>query len=266
MRITTWNVNGLRAALRKNPAFDSHLDVLSPDAVLLQEVRATVDQLPWASPPGWSALWHPAERAGYSGVATWTRTPSELVSTGIDGEPDPEGRVLRVRAHGVELVNVYAPSGSAGPEARARKDRWSERFLPFARTLAQAEHPVVLGGDLNVAHTERDIHDPRGNKNNSGFLPHERACFGALLEAGWVDLVRVYVGDTQGPYSWWSNRGAARALDRGWRIDYLLGNAAAAARLTHASIRREGGLDVSDHAPVTIELADPPTPAAEPAR
>lgn len=261
MRITTWNVNGLRAALRKG--VERHLTELAPDVLMLQEVRATVTQLPWSDrgPPGWSCVWHPAVKLGYSGVATWARGELIRIGTGIDGADDDQGRVLRTEVDGVELVNVYLPSGTTGPVAQARKDLWLEQFLPFASRLASAGHPVVLGGDLNIAHTERDIHDPRGNRKNTGFLPHERAWMSALLEGGWVDLVRQHFGPIQGPYSWWSNRGRARELDRGWRIDYLLGNAAAAARLRGASIHRAGGLEISDHAPVTVDLG--PSPATE---
>ncbi|MEZ4236301.1 MAG: exodeoxyribonuclease III [Myxococcota bacterium] len=252
MRIATWNVNGLRAALRKG--LEPHLAEVAPDAVMLQEIRSTPAQLPWAEPPGWSAAWHPAERLGYAGVATWSRVAGEVLGRGIDGEPDPDGRVLRVRLGEVELVNVYLPSGSTGAEAQARKDAYLERFLPFAARLAASAHPVLLAGDVNIAPTERDIHDPRGNKKSSGFLPHERAWFGALLEAGWTDLVRRHFGEVQGPYSWWSHRGKARAEDRGWRIDHVLGNAAAAARVRGAGIHRPGGLEVSDHAPVWVDL------------
>lgn len=254
MRITTWNVNSLRSALSKS--FQTHLEALSPDVLMLQEVRTLPSQLPWEHPPGWVARWHPAEKPGYSGVATWTRQPAQDLGTGIDGAADPEGRVLRVSVQGVEFVNVYLPSGSAGEEAQARKDLFMEQFLPFAARLAQSSHPVVLGGDLNIAHTEDDIHDPRGNKKNSGFLPHERAWMSSLLETGWTDLLRQHVGQKKGPYSWWSMRGRARAEDRGWRIDYLLGNASAAERLVSAHILRQGGLDTSDHAPVTVELRD----------
>jgi exodeoxyribonuclease-3 len=129
-----------------------------------------------------------------------------------------------------------------------------ERFLPWAAKLARRRHPVLLGGDLNIAHTANDIHNPTGNKNSSGFLPHERQWFGELLGTGWRDVVREQFGDRKGPYSWWSNRGRARELDRGWRIDYLLANRAAAKRFRGASISRAGGLEVSDHAPVTVDL------------
>ena len=253
LRIVSWNVNGLRAAARKELA--AHLDQLAPDAVMLQEVRAFPHQLKdgWDAPSGWNAVWHPAERPGYAGVATWTREPQWVAGTGLDGA-DPEGRVLRTRLRKLQLVNVYLPSGSSSPEAQARKEAFMETFLPWAAALAGSEVPTVLGGDLNIAHTERDIWNPRGNKNNSGFLPHERAWFGDLLASGWTDLVRAHAGDVKGPYSWWSNRGQARAKDRGWRIDYLLGNAAAATHLKHAWVHRPGGLDTSDHAPVVVEL------------
>lgn len=258
MRIATWNVNGLRAAVRKD--LGRHLEALDADVVLVQEVRAKPNQLPWTDPPGYAATWHPAERPGYAGVATWTARgrPArfEVVGVGMDGEldpRDPDGRVLHTRVDDIDLVNVYAPSGSAGPESQARKDAFLERFLPYATRLVAQTAPVVLAGDLNIAPTELDIHDPRANKRNSGFLPHERAAFQALLDAGWVDLVRTWFGPVQGPYSWWSARGRARELDRGWRIDHVLGNTAAAARLVGAGVHRDGR-DASDHAPVWVAL------------
>jgi exodeoxyribonuclease-3 len=257
VRIVTWNVNGMRAALRKS--FSEHLDALEPDVVLLQEIRARPEQLPapWRAPPGWHVAWHPAERPGYAGTAVWSRTPLEAVHVGLAGAgadaPDAEGRVLRVRTGGVEVVSVYLPSGSASPESQARKEAWMADFLPWAGALASAGHPVVLGGDLNIAHTESDIHNAKSNANNSGFLPHERAWFGELLAAGWRDTLREAVGAVQGPYTWWSNRGQARAKDRGWRIDYLLANGAVA--VAGAGVRREGGLDTSDHAPSWVDVS-----------
>ena len=254
MRITTWNVNGLRAALKKG--LHRHVDALEPDILMLQEIRATPAQLPASeqSPDGWFCAWHPAERLGYSGVATWSRRPQWTVGVGMDAA-DPEGRILRTRTKKVQLVNVYLPSGSRSEEAQARKEDWMARFLPWAAALAATDEPVILAGDLNIAHTELDIHNPRGNKRNSGFLPNEREWFTELLTSGWSDLFRDHVGAQQGPYSWWSNRGRARELDRGWRIDYLLGNAAAAAICRGASVHRPGGMEVSDHAPVSIDLA-----------
>lgn len=255
MRITTWNVNGMRAAIRKGIA--DHLERINPDVLLLQEVRALPEQLPegWAAPEGWHVHWHPAEKKGYAGTAVWSRKPMKVLGTGLDGD-DPEGRVLRVKVGGVQLVSVYLPSGSSSPERQAKKDEWMDVFRPWAQDLFKSRTPVVMGGDLNIAHTASDIFYAKANEKQSGFLPHEREWFGDVLDDGWRDFVREHYGDVQGPYSWWSNRGKARELDRGWRIDYLLGNKAAGKRWENASIDRQGGLEISDHAPVTIELAD----------
>lgn len=253
MRITTWNVNGLRAAIRKG--FAEIIDEIAPDVLLLQEVRALPEQLPseWAQPTGWHVHWHPAQKLGYSGTAIWSREPLEIIGTGMDAA-DPEGRVIQARVSGVDLVCVYLPSGSSGPERQQRKDAWLIEFAPFADKLLKSRRPLVLGGDLNIAHTAQDIFYAKANEDQSGFLPHEREWMSDRLANGWSDLIRQHFGDVQGPYSWWSNRGNARELDRGWRIDYLLGNTAATKRFQSGSICRAGGLTVSDHAPVTIEL------------
>ncbi|MEM6458972.1 MAG: exodeoxyribonuclease III [Planctomycetota bacterium] len=255
MRVTTWNVNGLRAAIRKGLA--EQLDAVGPDVLLLQEVRARPEQLPkgWAEPEGWHVTWHPAEKPGYAGTAVWTRQPHTVVGTGLgDGDGDPEGRVLRVKVGGIQVVSVYLPSGSSSDARQQVKEAWMKRFLPWATKLRRARTPTLLGGDLNIAHTARDIYYAKSNQKQSGFLPHERAWFGELLGVGWRDLVRQHAGDVDGPYSWWSNRGQARKLDRGWRIDYLLANGPAAKRFTHATTHRDAGLACSDHAPVSIDL------------
>ncbi len=253
MRIATWNVNGLRAAIRKG--FAGAIARIKPDVLLLQEIRVQPGQLPneWVSPDGWHVLWHPAERKGYSGTAIWSRYPMTLLGTGLDND-DLEGRVIRVRIQGFELASIYLPSGSSGDERQKVKEAWMAKFLPWTRQFLGKRTPVILGGDLNIAHTEQDIFYAKSNAKTSGFLPHEREWIGGLFDIGWNDFIRQHFGDIQGPYSWWSNRGQARELDRGWRIDYLLGNAAAAKRFQSASIDRQGGLTVSDHAPVVIDL------------
>lgn len=252
MRITTWNVNGMRAALKKG--LHAHLEALDTDVVLFQEVRANVHQLKAdAAPEGWHVLWHPGEKPGYAGVAIWSRQPPEVLETGLGG-PDPEGRVLRARIGKAQVVSLYLPSGSSGAVRQAKKEVFMERLAAWMEPLAALEEPVIIGGDWNIAPTSDDLFNPTGNKKNSGFLPHERAWFQAQLDAGWTDLFRAHRGPGKGPWSWWSNRGRARELDRGWRIDHLLGNAIAAKRLRKASIRRAGGLTVSDHAPVTVDL------------
>ena len=249
MRITTWNVNGLRAALRKG--FERHIRHIRPQVLMLQEIRALPEQLPpkWERPRRWKALWHPAERRGYAGVATLSRQPHERLGTGMDG-PDPEGRILRSRTAGIHLVNVYLPSGSASEAAQARKELFMARFAPWAAGLAALDEPVIIAGDLNIAHTRDDIHNPTGNKKNSGFLPHERDWFSDLLAQGWVDVWRAaHPGDKT--WTWWSNRGQARKLDRGWRLDYQLASPDLASRVVEARIQGRRPY-LSDHCAVTV--------------
>lgn len=251
MNVVTWNVNGLRAAWGKR--FREHVRGLDADVLLLQEIRATPDQLPFRVPRGWRAAWHPAERLGWSGVAAWSRVGLERVGVGCGG-PDPEGRVIHVRVGDVELVGVYAPSGSAGPESQARKDRFMGEFESWLAPLVARDVPLLVAGDLNVCPTDDDLHDPRGNRDRSGNLPHERAWFQRLLGLGLTDLVRRAHGPGKGPWTWWSNLGRARAEDRGWRIDHALANAALLPRVGAVRVHREGGLDTSDHAPVVVEV------------
>ena len=253
MRIVTWNVNGLRAALRKG--FLDHIAILNPDVVLLQEIRVLPEQLPecYRNPEGWHVIWHPARRKGYAGTAVWSRTTLTEEERGATC-PDPEGRVLRVSTQGMQFISAYLPSGSSGDHRQAIKERWLDRFRAWADGLVATRAPIIIGGDFNIAHTERDIFYAKSNEKNSGFLPCERAWMGRLIASGWRDFTREQYGDIQGPYSWWSNRGQARALDRGWRIDYLLGNAAAAKRVQSAHIDRTGGMTISDHAPVVVDL------------
>ncbi|MFT7520773.1 MAG: exodeoxyribonuclease-3 [Kiritimatiellia bacterium] len=253
-RVTTWNVNGIRAALRKGMAED--LQRLKPDVLMLQEVRALPEQLSaeWRDPSGWNVTWHPAQKKGYSGVSTWTRAAHEVLVRGIDGGADDEGRVLTVQAGALRCVNVYLPSGSSGTEKQEKKERFMADFLPWAARMAADDVPTVIVGDLNIAHTENDIWNPTGNKKNSGFLSHERQWFTELLATGWTDVFREHFGMVKGPYSWWSNRGQARAKDRGWRIDYVLANALAARAMTSVSVDRQAGITTSDHAPVSVDF------------
>lgn len=254
MRIISWNVNGIRAAIRKG--LDRFIDELDPDIVMLQEIRCLEEQLPkdWRPSADMQAIYHPAQRRGYSGVSTWSAGPMEEAGRGMDGRPDEEGRLL-ITTHGeLTLINTYLPSGSSREDRQRYKETWMEDFLAWLRPYSLSDRPVIIAGDLNIAHTEDDIWNPSGNRNTSGFLPNEREWFTRLLASGWRDVCRERFGDGKGPYSWWSNRGRARLLDRGWRIDYFLSNEAAAQHVVHAEILREGGLVVSDHAPVIIDI------------
>ena len=257
MRIVSWNVNGIRAAIRKG--IDRYFEELDADIWMLQETRCLEEQLPkeWTMPNGYSWILHPAEKKGYSGVATMAKSDFEEVGRGKGGiidANDSEGRVLVTRHGNLTLVNTYLPSGSAKIERQMYKEKWMDEWRNFVLELSASDEPVILAGDLNIAHTENDIWNPRGNANTSGFLPQEREWFTQLLGDGWHDLFREYVGDEQKKYSWWSNRGQARIKDRGWRIDYFLGNKAACSMLKSCRIERRGGLEVSDHAPVILDL------------
>ena len=253
MRIATWNVNGLRAALRKG--YPEHIERVNADVMLLQEVRALPEQLPtdWQEPAGWDVLWHPAQKKGYSGTAVWAKDTLKEEARGA-GEDDPEGRVIVAKVNGVRVVSVYLPSGSSGDHRQDEKDRWLGFFAEWSKKLLRSKIPTVLGGDFNIAHHERDLYYAKSNMKSSGFLPHEREWMGELLDMGWNDVIRQKFGEVEGPYSWWSNRGQARVLDRGWRIDYMLLNKAANDRLKDCHIDRQSGLEVSDHAMVVVDL------------
>ena len=257
MRIVTWNVNGIRAAIRKG--IDTFFEKIKADVWMLQEVRCLPEQLPkdWDIPEGYEMILHPAEKKGYSGVATISKIGMIEEGRGMQGEidiNDSEGRVLVTVHDDVILVNTYLPSGSSKEERQRYKETWMEQWRDFIRPLLDSDRTVIVAGDLNIAHTEKDIWNPKGNAKSSGFLPHEREWFTELLAEGWHDLFREHVGPDEQTFSWWSNRGQARAKDRGWRIDYLLGNEIAFKRLKSVKIDRQGGLEVSDHAPVILDL------------
>ena len=257
MRIVSWNVNGIRAAIRKG--IDRYFEEIDADIWMFQETRCLEEQLPkdWALPNEYSWILHPAEKKGYSGVATMAKGEFEEVRRGKGGiidTNDSEGRILITRHGNLTLVNTYLPSGSAREERQRYKEQWMKEWRDFVSTMLTLDEPVILAGDLNIAHTENDIWNPKGNANTSGFLPQEREWFTQLLGDGWHDLFREHVGEEEKKYSWWSNRGQARIKDRGWRIDYFLGNKAALSMLSTCKIVRKGGLEVSDHAPVVLDL------------
>lgn len=259
LKVVTWNVNSLRSALKKG--FEDEIATIAPDVVLLQEVRALPEQLPphIASPEDWHVAWNPAQKKGYAGTGVMSRHPVEVLGTGMTGvggeyEEDPEGRLLHVRTAGMQFICTYLPSGTQGGPRQVFKEAWMAEWKAWLKPLLDIDEPVIVAGDLNIAHTENDIHNPTGNKKTSGFLPHERAFFTTVLDDGWVDALRALEGHKKGPYTWWSMRGQARALDRGWRIDYLLCNPAAAAQLNGIEVRREAGITISDHAPQVLSL------------
>ncbi len=250
------NCNGLRSAAKKGWA--EWLAEGRPDALCLQEVRAWPDQVDASlrCPEGYNSRWLNAEKKGYSGVATYTRAAADRYVEGSGlGWSDAEGRVLRTELADLTLINVYVPSGSSSEERLERKFAWMDHFLAHTAQLLEEGRPTLICGDFNVAHTEIDIHAPKRNEKNSGFLPEEREWFGTLLAQGWSDVLRDLHPGEAGLYSWWSNRGRARENDLGWRLDYVLASPALASRARGAWIEKDAGL--SDHAPVWVRFALP---------
>ena len=253
--LTTLNVNGLRSAVRKG--FTGWRPKEKCDVLCLQELRMQEEQMEkdHRPPRGWDSVRVQAEKKGYSGVATWSRLPVLESGSSMDLDwADREGRCcwLVVDAPGigpVKVVSLYIPSGSSGEARQAMKDEFLEHWLTKTQEFLDTGMPTVVCGDYNIAHREIDIHNPKANKKNSGFLPHEREWMDRLLAQGWVDVFRALNPDSQ-VYSWWSNRGRARELDRGWRLDYQIATPDLAARAEKAWINRGAGL--SDHAPVSV--------------
>lgn len=253
MRIASWNVNGLRACAQRG--FSRWMARCGADVVCLQEVRAFPEQLPpaLARPRAWHATFAPAERPGYSGVATYARGAPDEVYVGLgEARFDVEGRLAFTRHGALLVVNGYFPNGNG-------KDRDLSRIpykLDFYRTLrarlrplvARGERIVVLG-DWNTAFEERDLARPRENRETSGFRPEERAELGAWFEEGWVDSFRRFEQGA-GHYSWWTQRGGARERNVGWRIDLALVSPGALPYLRAASIERH--VLGSDHCPITV--------------
>jgi len=255
--LTTLNVNGIRSAARKGfPDWRSkeRCDVLALQEMRIQEHQLLKEHQP---PRGWASIRVEAEKKGYSGVAAWSRLPvlERGQGTGLDWA-DREGRCCWVVVDAPEIgptkvISLYIPSGSSGEERQGMKDQFLAHWLGQTAKLLEDGIPTVVCGDYNIAHTEIDIHNPRANKNNSGFLPHERAWMDQLLDQGWVDLWRHLNPGVQ-EYSWWSNRGRARELNRGWRLDYLIATPDLLKHADSAWIGRSAGL--SDHAPVSVRF------------
>lgn len=224
---------------------------IGPDVLCVQEVRATPDQVD-LDIPGYQAFWNPAVRKGYSGTAVFTKVAPLKVGNGM-GAPalDGEGRVVTLEFPDFYLVNCYTPnSGTDLSRLEFRTTVWDPAFLAHCRRLA-AGKPVIFCGDLNVAHKDIDIHDPRGNEGAAGFTRSERANFDRIVEAGFIDTFRRFHGEG-GNYTWWSYFRGARPRNLGWRIDYFCMSAELGPRLESASILPE--VMGSDHCPVAITL------------
>lgn len=258
MRIITLNANGIRSAASKG--LFEWLPQQQADVLCIQETKAQLADIEKSDvffPAGWTARFNSARKKGYAGVAIYSRQAPDAVldSLGVP-EFDDEGRYLEFRFGKLSVVSLYLPSGSAGPERQASKDRFLAFFLPVLALWAKGERDYVVCADWNIAHTERDLKNWKSNQKNSGFLPHERAWMTRVLgEQGWVDAHRRLQPDGEGElYTWWSNRGDAWNKNVGWRIDYQLCTPGVAGRLKAAKVYKDTRF--SDHAPLTVDYAD----------
>lgn len=249
MKLISWNVNGLRAVMGKD--FMGSFAALDADAFCLQETKLQEGQITMDL-PGYHQYWNYAEKKGYSGVAVFSRVEPLSVRRGIGiEEHDHEGRVLTLEYADFFLVCCYTPNSQDGLKRLDYRMRWEDDFRAYLKAL-EATKPVVLCGDLNVAHEEIDIKNPKTNRMNAGFTDQERAKMTDLLAAGFVDTFRALHPDATGAYSWWSYRFHARENNAGWRIDYFIISEALRDRVENASIHSE--IYGSDHCPVELVL------------
>ena len=249
MKFISWNVNGLRAVFGKG--FPDIIKELDADFVCLQETKMQAGQLD-AELPTYTSYWNFAEKKGYSGTAIYTRHEPLSVAYGIDiPEHDTEGRVITLEYPDFYLVTVYVPNSQDDLRRLGYRVTWEDAFRAYLGELDKKK-PVIVCGDLNVAHKEIDLKNPKSNRKNAGFTDEERGKFQELLDAGFVDTFRHFYPDQQDIYSWWSYRFKARERNSGWRIDYFVTSARLVPRLTSAKIHTE--IYGSDHCPVELVI------------
>ncbi len=249
MKLISWNVNGIRACLKKG--FEDFFGQADADIFCIQESKCQEGQVKLAL-PGYSQYWNSAVKKGYSGTAVFTKEEPLSVAYGIGiEEHDQEGRTITLEFPGFYLVNVYAPNSQDGLARLPYRMEWERDFLAYLLKLRE-KRPVIFCGDLNVAHQEIDLKNPKSNRKNPGFSDEERACFTKALESGFIDTFRYFYPELEGAYSWWSYRFNSRARNAGWRIDYFCASPELEKSLQDAKILSE--VTGSDHCPVELRL------------
>ena len=249
MKLVSWNVNGLRACLKKG--FAESVAALDADVICLQEIKMSPEHYMEVL-PGYEAIFNSAEKKGYSGTGVLTRVPMLSHTTGIGvDEHGHEGRVITCEFEDFYLVCCYTPNSQNELRRLDYRMRWEDDFRAYLKKLDEKK-PVVLCGDLNVAHEEIDLKNPRTNHFNAGFTDQERGKFSELLGAGFIDTFRYFYPDRTGAYSWWSYIGGARSRNAGWRIDYFVVSERLRERLVSAAIHDQ--IMGSDHCPVELVL------------
>ena len=248
MKIVSWNVAGYRACLKKG--FSDFFEKEQADIFCLQEVKATLDQIPY-HPDGYQCYINPAERKGYSGTLIYSKTKPIEVTYGIGVEKhDHEGRVITAEYQSFYLVNVYTPNSKRNLERLNYRVEWEEDFKKYLKLL-EKEKPVIVCGDFNVAHEEIDLKNPKQNIGNAGFTYEERECFANLLNSGFIDTFRFFNPDKVA-YTWWSYMAKSRERNIGWRIDYFLVSKPFISRIKKQIIFDK--INGSDHCPIELVL------------
>ncbi len=252
MKITTWNINGIRAALKKDIA--KWIGDYKPDILCLQEVKAKFEQVD-LSPIldlGYSVIWNAAERPGYSGVATFYLNEPEAVIKGMGIEQfDAEGRIIQTSFQGFELFNIYFPNGGQENKRVPFKLEFYKELLDKCDAMHKEGKNIIITGDFNTAHNEIDLKNPKQNEKNTGFLPEERAWIDTYLEHDFIDIFRKRYPEKE-QYSWWTYRFNSREKNIGWRLDYYLISSRLEEKIIDVTIHDE--IMGSDHCPVTLEI------------
>lgn len=251
MKLVSWNVNGLRAVMKKG--FMDYINEVDADIISLQEIKLQEGQIELEL-DGYYKYWNYAVKKGYSGTAVFTKVKpiSEKYGLGIE-EHDQEGRVITLEFDNFYLVNVYTPNSKRGLERLDYRQVWEDDFRAYLNELKKHKS-VVLCGDLNVAHKEIDLKNPKTNRKNAGFTDEERQKMTELLDAGYIDSFRYFYPDLEGAYSWWSYMGKARERNTGWRIDYFIVSDDFKNEIKDAEIHSE--VFGSDHCPVLLYIND----------
>lgn len=253
MRIITYNVNGIRAAMGKG--FVDWLKAANPDVLCLQEIKATPDQVNTKEfeDLGYHLYWYPAQKKGYSGVALFSKIVPKYVEYGCGIEKyDFEGRIIRADFDNYSVMSAYHPSGSSGDDRQAFKMEWLADFQNYINQLKTTIPNLILCGDYNICHKAIDIHNPKSNANTSGFLPEEREWMEQFIQSGFTDSFRHFNPEPH-QYTWWSYRAGSRGKNLGWRIDYNLVSQSLTQNLSRSVILSDA--IHSDHCPVLVELS-----------
>ena len=252
MKIISYNVNGIRAALKKD--FVGWLKQENPDIVCIQETKANKEQVDISEIEdlGYKTYWFSAQKKGYSGVAIFTKIEPDKLVYGMDIEKyDNEGRLMRIDLGDITLINSYFPSGTIGDIRQTFKEDYLSDIQKFIDELKKERPHIILCGDYNICHTDIDIHNPKRQQNTSGFLPHERQWVSDFIASGFVDSFRAFNKEPHW-YSWWSYRAGSRSKNLGWRIDYQMVSQALASRMKSADILTQ--VVHSDHCPIRLEI------------